>query len=107
MAPPRRRVRVPIATKGAIIEVRTLVNHPMDSGLRRDHSGRLVPRRIIDRLEVLLDGELVFAADLHPAVSANPYLAFRLRAQRSGTLEFRWREEGGAVFTATAPLRVT
>ena len=54
-----------------------------------------LPRDLVRRFECRLDGELVFAADLFAAVSANPYLAFWLRAQRSGELSFVWRGDNG------------
>jgi hypothetical protein len=57
-------------------------------------------------IECLLDGERVFRADLHPAMAANPFLAFRLRATRSGTLRFRWRDQHGEESVETRELVV-
>ena len=42
-----------------------------------------------------LDGTPVFAADVYPAVAANPYFAFALRAERSGTLVLTWEGDRG------------
>jgi sulfur-oxidizing protein SoxZ len=49
----------------------------------------------------------VFSADLHPAMAANPLIAFPLRAQRSGTLEFVWEGDEGFSHAQSAVLRVT
>lgn len=92
----RTLIHVPAhAKRGDVIEVRTMLGHPMETGHRADSQGRLVPRDIVTRFECRLDGERVFAADLFPAVAANPYIAFFLRAQKSGTLAFVWEGDRG------------
>ncbi len=87
----------PRARAGEIIEIRTLVQHPMETGFRPLPAGGFVPRLILRRFECIYDGAVVFAAELHPAVAANPYIAFRLRATRSGRILFRWIDDQGAV----------
>lgn len=81
--------------RGAVIEIRAMLQHPMETGHRRDAGGRLVPRDIVTRFECRLDETLVFAADLHPAVAANPFIAFPLRAERAGTLVLAWTGDRG------------
>jgi len=99
MATVRPRVKAPKkAAMGEIIEIKTLVNHPMESGQRKDSSGNPIPRQIINRFEVTLNGRQVFAADLFPSISANPYLAFHLKAQESGELKFVWHDDDGSVY---------
>jgi sulfur-oxidizing protein SoxZ len=95
------RIRVPAnPRKGEVIEVRTLVTHAMESGHRKDASGALVPRKIVNALEVTFNGSPVFAARLEPAIAANPYLAFYMRVEESGTLRFTWRDDDGVQHTA-------
>ncbi len=96
----RTLITVPkTARRGDIVEIRALVGHPMETGYRNDADGRRLPRDIIRRFSCHYDGELVFSAELFPAISANPYLAFHLVANRSGTLQFRWEGDNG--FTQT------
>ena len=71
---------------GVAFEVRILIQHPMETGFRRDAMGLVVAQDIINRFECSVDGEEVFSATLHPAISANPYLAFSARLARSGTM---------------------
>jgi sulfur-oxidizing protein SoxZ len=108
MATPEPRIRVPnTAAKGEILEVKALITHQMETGLRRDATGKLMPRKIINAFSCRYNGELVFSVELHEAVAANPYLEFHLRAEESGTIEFAWHEDGGAVYTARGTLTVT
>jgi sulfur-oxidizing protein SoxZ len=101
------RIRVPSqARKGDAIEIKTLISHPMETGHRRDVQGQLIPRHIIHTFTCTYNGEEVFRADWHPAVAANPYLAFYTIATASGHLRFEWIDDGGAVYTAEAEITV-
>jgi sulfur-oxidizing protein SoxZ len=93
--------------KGEIIDVKTLVSHPMETGLRHDESGKLIPRMIINRFTCELDGQLVFGCDPDSAVSANPFFAFMFRPERSGTLKFTWIDDEGLRIEATETITVT
>jgi sulfur-oxidizing protein SoxZ len=94
------------AKKGDMVEVRILISHPMESGLRRNDSGELVPRDIINRLICSYNGEDVFRAELFPAISANPYLSFYLVAGESGPIKFSWTDDHGATQSESVPLTV-
>lgn len=93
--------------RGEVIAVRTLVQHPMETGHRVDAEGRRLARRIVRRVEAHLDGERVFAAELQPAIAANPYLVFPLRAERSGELVVSWSGDGGFAHQERVALVVT
>jgi len=95
------------AKRGDVVEIRVLIAHPMETGFRVGADGQRVPRDILRRFTCRLDGEIVFAAELFPAVAANPYLAFPLLATRGGTLSFTWEGDGGFTQTEVAHLRVT
>jgi sulfur-oxidizing protein SoxY len=88
-------------------EVRTLINHPMETGLREDDDGNVVPRHIVERFSVSLNGDTVFEAELHQSVSANPYLRFFLAPQESGEVEFTWQDDSGETARHVAELDVT
>jgi thiosulfate oxidation carrier complex protein SoxZ len=78
----------------------------MESGYRLDNVGKPIPRHIVERFTVRYGGHEVFAAQLHPAVSTNPYFAFYLRATRSGEVVFTWVDDEGGVVTHTSTLEV-
>ncbi len=94
------------ARRGEIIEIRTLAGHSMETGFRRTQLGELIPRNIITRFTCSYNGVEVFSADLHPAVAANPLIAFSTVATESGTLEFRWSGDNGFSATHTASITV-
>jgi sulfur-oxidizing protein SoxZ len=104
---PRIRLDKKEAKKGDVIEVKTLVSHVMESGQRRDSAGALVPRKIINKFTVVLNGKPLFEADLEPAISANPYMQFKFKAQESGTLVFTWIDDDGTKITAEEKITVS
>jgi sulfur-oxidizing protein SoxZ len=83
------------AGRGEIIEVKTLISHPMETGFRRSQLGALIPRDIIRVFVCTYNGTEVFRAELHPAIAANPFLVFSTVATESGTIAFHWTGDNG------------
>ena len=101
------RIDVPArAKRGEIIDIKTLVQHGMETGFRRTHLGVPIPRSIITTFECRYNGVEVFRAELHPSVSANPFIQFSTVATESGTLEFKWTGDNGFVAEQTARIAV-
>lgn len=94
------------ARRGQVIEIRTLAAHVMETGFRRTQMGVLVPRDIITRFTCTYNGAEIFSADLHPAMAANPLIAFTTVATESGTLAFRWSGDNGFSAAHTASITV-
>ncbi len=102
------RISIPRSARaGEIVTVKTLFPHPMETGYRRDTLGAQIPRDIVAEFVCTYDGRPVFRAELQPGIAANPFFAFKLRADRSGTLEFRWTDQHGNTTVETRELAVT
>jgi sulfur-oxidizing protein SoxZ len=100
-------INVPkLVRKGEVIDIKTLISHPMETGFRSAPDGKLIPRDIIYRFICTFEGTEIFAADLFPAIAANPFITFTMRAERSGTLTFRWLDDKGGAQVETARLDV-
>lgn len=101
------RVSVPAtAKKGDVIEIRTLVNHPMHNGYAYTLDGDIVPRQIINTFFVTYNGTEIFRSNMQPATAENPYVAFFTLATESGTIEFTWLDDDGSVYKASRPITV-
>jgi len=105
----KARVKVPKKVKkGEVFQVKTLVSHKMETGQRKDKkTGNKIPRMIINKFVCTYNGKEVFSSDWHPAVSANPYFAFYVKATESGKLDMTWTEDNGKTTTKTAKVNVT
>ena len=96
MAKVKPRVKVPkTAEIGEIIEIKTLISHPMHSGRAVDGDGNLVPRQIINSFRVYFNDAEIMSVALRPSVSANPFFTFPFKVTESGIFEFVWVEDGG------------
>jgi sulfur-oxidizing protein SoxZ len=103
----RPRVRLPERAKvGDVIEVRTLISHVMETGQRKENDGKPIPRFIINAFTATFAGAEVFRADLHPGISANPYLAFFMRVPGPGEFEFTWTDDNGGKVSEKLRLNV-
>ena len=102
----RALINVPAkAKRGEIIEIKTLIQHEMETGFRVGTNGNMIPRNIITDFVCKYNGQEIFRAELFPAVSANPFFAFSTIATESGTLTFEWSGDRG--FSATESADVT
>ena len=99
MAKIKPRVKVPSKAKaGDVITIKTLISHPMETGLRKDKQGELIPRQIINKFVATFEGEEVISVDIDPAVSANPYFEFDMTVPGPGTVRFEWTDDDGTVY---------
>ena len=101
------RIKLPKeARKGEVIEIKTLIAHPMETGLRKDQDGKIIPRKIINKFTADFNGKPVFSVDIEPAVAANPYMQFTAKVEESGTFRFTWVDDDGTVTTAEQQIAV-
>jgi sulfur-oxidizing protein SoxZ len=102
----RALINVPAkARRGQIIAIKTLISHTMETGFRYTTTGERRPRNIIHTFVATYNGEEIFRAEFHPAMSANPFLTFHTVATESGTIAFRWTGDNG--FSAIEQAKIT
>jgi sulfur-oxidizing protein SoxZ len=94
------------AKRGEIIEIKTLIAHPMETGYRLGPTGAAIPRDIINRFVCTYNSEEVFRAELFPAIAANPFVAFFTIATESGELAFNWTDDHGQTQTELRQITV-
>ncbi|MGH8033525.1 MAG: thiosulfate oxidation carrier complex protein SoxZ [Luteimonas sp.] len=94
------------ARRGEIIEIKTLISHPMETGYRHTQTGATIPRNLIRRFVCSYNGTEIFRAELHPAIAANPFIVFTTIATDSGTIAFRWTGDNGYSVTESAAITV-
>jgi sulfur-oxidizing protein SoxZ len=82
MAEPMR-IRATMA--GDVADVKVLMNHPMETGTRKDaKTGQLVPAHFIQEVTATINGKPVLNAEIGPAVSKNPFLGFKVKGAKAG-----------------------
>ncbi len=101
------RVKVPKTAKaGEVITIKTLIDHKMETGQRKDKEGKVIPRQIINKFTCEFEGQTIFSSDMLPAISANPYFEFTAKASKSGKFKFTWVDDNGSTYTAEEAIEV-
>ncbi len=92
------RVKAPkSAAAGAMITIKALISHKMESGLRKDKEGNQIPRSIINRFTCEFNGQSVIDVSMEPGVSANPFFKFDATVPEAGEFVFTWYDDDGSV----------
>ncbi|SDF35244.1 sulfur-oxidizing protein SoxZ [Salipiger thiooxidans] len=101
------RVKVPSkAAAGEAITIKTLISHPMESGQRKDSSGNVIPRSIINRFTCEFNGESVIDITMEPAISTNPYFEFEATVPEAGEFKFTWYDDDGSVYKDSKKIEI-
>ena len=102
------RVKVPKEVSiDEIIEIKTLIRHPMHSGRMKDNNGQIIPRQIINSFSAKFNGKEVFQVDLEPSISTNPYIVFQYKAKESGKFDFEWVDDNGEIYSISKEMAVS
>ncbi len=89
------RMRARLGEDG-LLQLVALIRHPMETGRRLDDSGRTVPSRYIEWLEVRRNDTPVVTGAWGTGVARNPSLRLALRGARSGDrIMLSWRDNRG------------
>lgn len=87
------------------VDVKILMAHPMETGQRKGPDGKSVPAHYIDQVHVRCKERVVLSAEWGPAVSKNPYLAFRFGgASKGDVLTVTWTDNKGETRTDEATI---
>ena len=84
-------MKIRATLKGDTADVRVLMNHPMETGQRKDGVGTIIPLHFIQEVTVKLNGRTVVEGQIGQAVSRTPVFSFRVKGAKSGdTVEISW-----------------
>ena len=90
---------------GDSTEVKVLMSHEMETGQRKDAQGKTVPAWFIQNVSATWNGKTVLAAQWGPAVSKNPFLAFKFKGGAKGDkVQITWTDNRGEKRTDEATI---
>src|SRR5512134_1814317 len=99
-------MKIRATLQGDVADVRVLMAHPMETGQRKDGSGKLVPLHFIQSISATLNGKPVFSADISQAISRNPVFAFKVKGARAGDkIAITWKDNKGETRTDETTVR--
>lgn len=93
MADPMR-IRAQVSGDKAV--VRVLMAHEMETGQRKDASGKVIPAWHIQDVVAQLNGKTVMTAQWGPAVAKNPFVQFNVKGAKAGDkITISWVDNKG------------
>jgi sulfur-oxidizing protein SoxZ len=103
----KKSIRIRAQLKGDVTEVKALMSHSMETGLRKDKkTGEKIPAHFIQEVICDHNGKQVLIANWGVAVSKNPYLSFKFKgASKGDTIKISWKDNKGESDTAEATIK--
>lgn len=90
-------IKIRAKIKAGVCEVKALIKHPMETGLRKDKkTGKEIPAHFIQEVNCEHNGKTVMSANWGTAVSANPYMSFSFSGAKAGDkFKLSWKDNMG------------
>ncbi len=89
-------MKIRARSDGGLVEVKILMSHVMETGLRKSPDGQPIPPHFIQTVTVTCAERVVLAAQWGTGVSANPFLSFKFHGGKKGDrLKVSWRDNQG------------
>jgi sulfur-oxidizing protein SoxZ len=89
-------MRIRAQVQGDKTTVRVLMSHEMETGQRKDSSGKPVPAWFIQEVTAAHNGKTVLTAQWGPSVAKNPFLQFTLKGAKAGDrITMSWKDNKG------------
>ncbi|OBS10190.1 thiosulfate oxidation carrier complex protein SoxZ [Acidihalobacter prosperus] len=103
---PSNTIRIRAKISGGVTDVKSLISHPMTTGLQKDKkTGKVIPAHFIEQVTAELDGKQVFVANWSIGISTNPFLSFKVEGGKPGeTLKLSWVDNKGESDSTTTKL---
>ena len=99
-------IKVRAKEKGGVVTVKALMNHPMETGLRKDKkTGKMFPAHFISEVTATIGGANAIHAYWSGGISKNPYLAFDAPGKKGDELTLSWTDNQGNSESATTKVK--
>lgn len=85
-----------ISSKDGTVEVKALIDHPMESGMRKDkQSGQLIPAHFIKSIMVTANEQVVMTALWGVGVAKYPFVGFKYKGKKGDKVKLTWLDNKG------------
>lgn len=96
-------MRIRAVLNGDKVEVKVLIRHDMETGLRKDQAGKIIPPHFIQTLTAKYEDKTVLDTVMGISVSKDPFLSFKFKGGvKGGKLNVTWVDNLGDTRTDSA-----
>jgi sulfur-oxidizing protein SoxZ len=90
------QIKIRAQNQGEVTDIRILMQHPMETGQRKDDKGQSLPMHFIQTFTVNLNGKPIIDGQLNTAIARNPLFTFKARGIKAGDkLSVAWEDNVG------------
>ncbi len=101
-----KKIKIRAKAKDGTVTVKSLMNHVMETGLRKDKkTGKKIPAHFIQEVVAKVDDKIVMEAFWGIAISKNPYLSFKYSGSKGDALTMSWVDNSGNSATDTVKVK--
>ena len=101
-----KSIKLRAKAKKGTVTVKALMNHPMETGLRKNKkTGKMIPANHITEVTAESGGKSVMTAVWGGAISKNPYLSFKYNGAKGDSLTISWLDNQGKSESKTAKVK--
>ena len=93
-------IRIKAKERNGSVDVKTLMKHNMETGLRKNKDGSKIPEHWITDVTAESGGKTVFVAAFNTSISKDPYLAFKFDGKKGDTVKISWKDNTGKTDSA-------
>lgn len=90
-----KTIRAKARVKNGLIDVKLLIKHPMETGLRKTKDGKAIPAKFIQEVMAVSGGKTVLKAEFNTAISKDPYLSFAFVGDENESVSIQWVDNTG------------
>lgn len=103
----KKSIKIRAKESNGTVEVKCLMNHPMETGLRKDSkTGKMIPAHFIQEVDATAGGKKVMTAYWSGGISKNPYLAFSFEGGSKGDeLTISWVDNMGETDSGSTKIK--
>ncbi|ACF13115.1 Sulphur oxidation protein SoxZ [Chloroherpeton thalassium ATCC 35110] len=94
------KIRMVAKEANGIVTVKAVINHPNESGFRKDEDGNFVPAHHLTEAEAKLNGQRLMQMQLGPSIAKNPLISFQFLGKKGDKLHVLFKDNKNEVFTA-------
>lgn len=100
-------IKIRAQVKNGECEVKALIKHPMETGLRKDKkTGKVIPAHFIQEVSCQHNGKEIMNAVWGGAISTNPFLSFIIMGAKKGDkVSLSWVDNTGAKDSAEGEVK--
>ena len=89
-------IKLKTKTKDGKVLVKSLIKHPMETGLRKDKkTGKKIPAHYITDVVIDVNGTTALTAKWSGSVSKNPFVSFNYAGKKGDKVKLTWTDNTG------------